>query len=34
MPDIATIHLIPPIGGKGCVLGFSRGAALTIVTLK
>jgi hypothetical protein len=34
MPDIATIHLIPPIGGKGCVLGCSRGVALTIVTQK
>ena len=33
MPDIATIHLIPPIGGKGCVLGCRQGAALTDLTL-
>jgi hypothetical protein len=34
MPDIATIHLIPPVGGKGCVLGCSQGVALTTLTLK
>lgn len=34
MPNIATILLIPPSGGKGCVLGFSQGVAPTRHTHK